>query len=112
MLACIDIYHLEYTISKDLGLLNYTSNPIKPIEKFMVMPHQMSKWHLLMAWFYEMANSVIGEGSKLLEYKQLIANPKTQAKWTHSYGNMIGCLAQDMPGHNTSKNTIIFIRKE
>jgi hypothetical protein len=22
MLACVDIYHLEYTVSKDLGLLN------------------------------------------------------------------------------------------
>jgi hypothetical protein len=58
-----------------------------------------------------MANSVIGEGGELLEYKQLIANPKTQAKWTHSYGNEIGCLAQGMPGCNTGTNTIIFIRK-
>ena len=64
-----------------------------------------------MAWFCEMENSVIGEGGKLLKYKQLIANPKTQAKWTHSYGNKIGCLAQGMPGCNTSTNTIIFIRK-
>jgi hypothetical protein len=65
-----------------------------------------------MAWFCEMANSVIGEGSKLLNYKQLIANPKTQAKWTHSYGNEIGCLAQGMPGCRTGTNTIIFIRKD
>ncbi len=71
----------------------------------------MSMRCLLMAWFCEMANSVIGEGSKLLEYKQLIANPKTQAKLTHSYGNEIGRLAQGMPGCNTSTNTIIFIRK-
>jgi hypothetical protein len=60
----------------------------------------------------EMANSVIGEGGKLLEYKQLIANPKTQAKWTHSYGNEIECLTQGMPGCNTGTNTIIFIRKD
>jgi hypothetical protein len=64
-----------------------------------------------MAWFCEMANSVIGEGGKLLEYKQLIANPKTRAKWTHSYGNKIGRLAQGMPGCNIGTNTIIFIRK-
>jgi hypothetical protein len=59
-----------------------------------------------------MANSAIGEGGELLKFKQLIANPKTRAKWTHSYGNEIGCLAQGMPGHNTSTNTIIFIRKD
>jgi hypothetical protein len=59
-----------------------------------------------------MANSVIGEGGELLEYKHLIANPKTQVKWTHSNGNKIGCLAQGMPGQNTAINTIIFIRKD
>ncbi len=78
----------------------------------MVMPQQMSMRHLLKAWFCEMANSVIGEGGKLLEYKQLIANPKTRAKWTHSYGNKIGRLTQGMPGCNTGTNTIIFIKKD
>ncbi len=110
MLACVDIYRPEYTLSEDLGLLNYTSNPTKPMAKFTVMLQQMSMRRLPMAWFCEMANSVIGEGSELLKYKQLIANPKTQAKWTHSYGNKIGCLAQGMPGRNTGTNTIIFIR--
>jgi hypothetical protein len=59
-----------------------------------------------------MANSVIGEGDKLLKNKQLITNLKTQAKWTHSNGNKIGCLTQGMPGCNTSTNTIILIRKD
>ncbi len=77
MLACVDIYHPEYTLSEDLGLLNYTSNPTKPTVKFTVTPQQMSIRRLPMAWFCEMANSVIGEGGKLLKYKQLIANPKT-----------------------------------
>ncbi len=77
MLACVNIYHLEYTLSEDLGLLNYTSNPTKPTAKFMVMPQQMSMQRLPMAWFCEMANLVIGEGSKQLKYKQLIASPKT-----------------------------------
>ncbi len=69
--------------------------------------------HLPRAWFCDLANSVIGEGGKLLEYKQLITNPKIRAKWTHSYGNKIGPLAQGMPvpGCNTGTNTIIFIRK-
>ncbi len=80
---------------------------------FTVTPQQMSMRHLPMAWFCEMANSVIGEGGELLEYKQLTANPKTQAKWTHSsHGNELGRLAQGMPGRNTSTNTIIFIRKD
>jgi hypothetical protein len=76
MLACVNIYRWEYTLSEDLGLHNYTSNPTKPTAKFTVTPQQMSMRRLPMAWFCEMANSVIGEGSKL-QYKQLIANPKT-----------------------------------
>ncbi len=112
MLACIDTYRLEYTLSKDLGLLNYTSNPTKPTAKFTVIPQQMSIRRLPMAWCCEMTNSVTGEGNELLKYKQLMANPKKQAKWTHSYGNEIECLAQGMPGCNTGTNTIIFIRKK
>jgi hypothetical protein len=85
MLACVDIYCPEDTLSDDLVLLNYTSSPTKPTAKLMMMPQQMLMRHLLMAWFCEMANSVIREGGKLLEYKQLIANSRTQAKCTHSY---------------------------
>jgi hypothetical protein len=59
----------------------------------------------------EMANTVIGEGGESLKYKQLIANPKTQATWTHSYGNELGQLAQGMPGLNTGTNTIFYIHK-
>jgi hypothetical protein len=77
MLACVNIYRPEYILSEDLCLLNYTSNPNKPRAKFMVTPQQMSMRCLLMTWFCETANSVIGVGVKLLEYKQLIANPKT-----------------------------------
>ncbi len=112
MSACVDIYCPEYILSEDLGLLNYILNPTKPTAIFTVTPHQMSTRRLPMAWFSEMANSVIGEGGKLLEYKHLITNTKTQAKWTHSYGNEIGRLAQGMPGCNTGTNTIIFIKKD
>ncbi len=112
MLACVDIYRLEYILSEDLDILNYTSNPTKPRAKFMVTSQQMSTRCLPMTWLCEMANSVIGEGGELPEYKHLIANPKTQAQWTHSYGNKIGRLAQGMPGYNTGTNTIIFIRKD
>jgi len=89
MLACIDIHKPTFTVT----------------------PQQMAMRRLPMTWFCEMANAVIGEGGELLEYKHLIANPKTRATWSHSYGNEIGRLAQGMPGRNTGTNTIIFIHK-
>ena len=64
-----------------------------------------------MTWFCEMANAVIGEDGELLEYKHLIANPKTQKIWSHLYGNKIGQIAQGMPGCNTGTNTFFFIHK-
>ncbi len=33
MLACVDIYRPKYTLSEDLGILNYTLNPTKPTAK-------------------------------------------------------------------------------
>ncbi len=59
-----------------------------------------------------MANFVLGEQGKLLEYQHLIANPKTQATWTHSYGNKLGWLAQGMPGQVKGTDTIFFIPKD
>jgi hypothetical protein len=56
-----------------------------------------------------MVNSVIGEQGKLLEYRHLIANPKTRATWTHLYGNKLGCLAQGMLGRTKGTDTIFFI---
>ena len=111
MFVCIDIYKTEYILSEDLGLLNYTSTPPNPKPNFKVTPHQTSMCRLPMTWFCEMSNVVIGEGGELLEYKQLIANPKTRATWTHSYGNEIDRLAQGMPGRNTGTNMIMIIRK-
>jgi hypothetical protein len=111
MFACIDIYKPEYILSEELGLLNYTLTPPNPKPNFKMTPHQMLMRRLPMTLFREMANAVIGEGGELLEYKQLIANPKTRETWTHSYGNEIGRLAQGMPGRNTGTNTIVFIRK-
>ena len=90
MFACIDIYKPEYILSEDLGLLNYATTPTNPMKNIKVSPSQMSMRRIPMTWFCEMANAVIGEGGELLEYKQLIANPKTRATWTHSYGNEIG----------------------
>jgi len=65
-----------------------------------------------MSLFYEMANSVIGDNGELLEYRHLVANPKTRSTWTHSYGNELGRLAQGMPGRNTGTSTIVFIKKD
>ena len=58
-----------------------------------------------------MANSVLGENGKLLEYRHLIANPKTRATWTHSYGNELGRLAQGMPSRAQGTDTIFFISR-
>ncbi len=41
-----------------------------------------------------------------------IANSKTWATWTHSYGNKLGWLAQGMPGRVTGMDTIFFIPKD
>jgi hypothetical protein len=56
-----------------------------------------------------MANSVLGKQGELLEYWHLIANPKTRATWTHSYGNELGCLVQGMPEQAKGTDTIFFI---
>ncbi len=62
-----------------------------------------------MKWLCKMANSVIGENGEQLEYRHLIANPKTRATWTHSYGNKIGRLAQGILGRAKGTDKIFFI---
>ncbi len=44
-----------------------------------------------------------------MEYRHLIANPKTRPMWTHSYGNKLRRLAQGMPGCTKGTDTIFFI---
>ncbi len=90
MLSCIDLRHTT----------------------FVNTPKQMSRRKLPMTWFCKMANLVLGNNGKLLEYWHLIANPTTCATWTYSYGNEIGRLAQGMPGQNTGTNTIHFIPRD
>jgi hypothetical protein len=87
MLACIDITKPNFEISAS----------------------KMASQKLPMMWLCEMANSALGKQGKLLEYWHLIANPKTRATWTHSYGNKLGCLAQGMPGQAKGTDTIFFI---
>jgi hypothetical protein len=90
MLACIDI--------------------TKP--KFEISAAKLATRKFLLIWLCKMANSVIGKQGELLEYQHLIANPKTWATWTHSYGNKLGWLAQGMPGQVTGTDTIFFIPKD
>ncbi len=59
-----------------------------------------------------MANSILGKLGKLLKFWHLIANPKTQATWTHSYGIKLIWLAQGMPGWVKGMDTIFFIPKD
>jgi hypothetical protein len=63
------------------------------------------------SWLVEMANAVIGEDGSIMEYKHLIADPKTRATWQRSCGNEFGRLAQGMPGRVEGTNTIFFIKK-
>ncbi len=110
MLACIDIYKPEYIVSEHLGLLNFVATPHRK-PNFTATPQQMLMRRIPMTLFCEMANAVIGEDGELLEYKPLIANPKTQKIWSHLYGNEIGRLAQGIPGRNTGTSTFFFIHK-
>ena len=63
------------------------------------------------SWMAEMANAVIGEDGSIMEYKHLIADPRTRETLLRSCGNKFGRLAQGMPGRVEGTNTIIFIRK-
>ena len=63
------------------------------------------------SWLAEMANAVIGEDGSIMEYKHLIADPRTRKTWSRSCGNEFGRLAQGMPGRVEGTNTIFFIRK-
>jgi hypothetical protein len=104
MLACVNITKPTYIVSRDLGILDYRKKPmIEPSTQKMVSQQ------FPMTWLCEMANSVIGENGELLEYRHLIANPKTRATWTHSYGNKLGRLVQGMPGRTKGADTIFFI---
>jgi hypothetical protein len=58
------------------------------------------------------ANSVIDpDTGKSMEYRELITNPKTKLKWTHSSANEFGRLAQGVDGRIKGTNTIKSIRK-
>ncbi len=111
MLSCVVIYKPHYVVSVDLGILNYSETPKLTGTTYTVTLKQMAQHKLPVKWLCKMANSVMGVNGELLEYHCLIANQITRAPWQHSYGNEIEHLAQGMPGHNTSTNTIIFIKK-
>jgi hypothetical protein len=76
---------------------------------FELSAQKMASRKLPMTWICKMANSVHRENGELLEYRHLIANPKTRATWTHSYRNKLGRLAQGMPSRAQGTDTIFFI---
>jgi hypothetical protein len=110
MLSCVDEYKPQYALSADSGILNFAAT-VPTGTTYTATPQQMSVRRIPMSWFCEMANLVVGDNGKLLEYRHLVSNHKTRSTWTHSYGNEIGRLAQGMPGQNTGTNTIFFIKK-
>ncbi len=85
-------------------------NITKP--RFKISAAKLATQKFPLIWFCKMATSVLGKQGELLEYCHLIANPKTRAKWTHSYGKELGQLAQGMPGRVTGTDTIFFIPKD
>ena len=52
------------------------------------------------------------ETCELMEYRQLIGNPKYRTLWQRSYGDEIGRLTQGMPGRFEGTDTIFFIKKK
>jgi len=76
---------------------------------FKLSAQKMESRKFPMIWLCEMVNSMLGENGGLLKYRHLIANPKTRATWTHSYGNELGRLAQGIPGRTKGTDTIGFI---
>jgi hypothetical protein len=79
--------------------------------KFEISAAKLATRKFPLIWLCKMANFVLGKQGKLLEYCHLIAYPKTQATWTHSYGDKLGWLAQEMLGRVTGTDTIFFIPK-
>jgi hypothetical protein len=49
---------------------------------------------------------------KVLEYHHLIANPRAWATSTHSYGNKLEQLVQEMPGQVKGMDIIFFIPRD
>ena len=90
---------------------NNLSVEIAMMSTELEVPHVNSKARQGISWLGEMGNSVIGDDGKIMEYKHLIANPKTRAVWQRAFGNELGRLAQGMPGRVEGTNTIFFIRK-
>jgi hypothetical protein len=85
-------------------------NITKP--KFEISAAKLATGKFPLIWFCKMANFLIVKQGELLEYQHLIANPKTRATWTHSYGSELGRLAQGRPGQVTGTDTIFFIPKD
>ena len=49
------------------------------------------------------------ETGDLLEYRQLIRNPKFEKEWKYSFGNKIGQLAQGVPGGRAQGTNTLFL---
>ena len=60
----------------------------------------------------EMIKAVLNEETgKLMEYRQIMKNPKYRQLYAASYSKELGRLAQGMPGKAEGTNTIYFIDK-
>ncbi len=107
-------YHRYNTRSQTTSIMQEAMlaciNITKP--KFKISAPKLVSRKYPVIWLCKMANSVIGKQGELLEYHHLIANPKTCATWTNSYGNKLGWLAQGMLGQVMGTDTVFFIPKD
>ncbi len=79
---------------------------------FKISAAKLSTQKFPLIWFCKMSNSVLNKQGELLKYRHLIANLKTQATWTHSFGNKLGWLVQGMHGRVKGMDMIFFIPKD
>jgi hypothetical protein len=53
-------------------------------QRFEISAAKLATQKFPLIWFCKTANSVLGKQDEPLKCQYLIANPKTQATWTHS----------------------------
>eukprot|EP00804_Cyclotella_cryptica_P025846 CCRYP_002712-RB/>CCRYP_002712-RB protein AED:0.33 eAED:0.33 QI:0/0/0/1/0/0/2/0/411 len=67
------------------------------------------------SWLFptDFLNAILNEDTgELMEYRNLIKDPKYSTIWRKAYGKELGRLAQGIPGIVQGTNTIVFITKD
>eukprot|EP00957_Ditylum_brightwellii_P066007 5005956-Ditylum_brightwellii.AAC.1 len=60
-----------------------------------------------------MKNAIVDEETgRVLEYRDLIQDPKYRDDWKHSFSNELGQLAQSLKRGTNGTDTILFVRHD